>query len=74
LQNHDSVLIYEHWMMTRKSNAEIATEQSDATAVRDVERQLIEYEAWAQKPKPKAPIPQPTSPAERTAFMEKRRL
>lgn len=44
------------------------------TSVRDVERQLTENEAWAQKPKPEAPIPEPTAPAQRTAFMEKQRL
>ncbi|QDT15014.1 DUF1552 domain-containing protein [Alienimonas californiensis] len=44
------------------------------TAVRDVERRLTENEGWAQRPKPEAPIPQPTDPAERTAFMEKSAL
>jgi len=44
------------------------------TAVRDVEQRLTENEAWAQRPKPEPPIPQPTDPAERTAFMQKSRL
>ena len=44
------------------------------TAVRDVERRLQENEAWADRPKPKAPFASPTDPAERTAFMEKSRL
>ena len=44
------------------------------TAVRDVERRLAENEAWSQRPKPPAPIPQPEDPPERSAFMEKSAL
>lgn len=44
------------------------------TAVRDVERRLHENEAWAQRPKPEAPIPQPTDPSDRAAFMRKAAL
>ena len=44
------------------------------TAVRDVERRLHENEAWAQRPKPEAPIPQPSDPSDRTAFMRKAEL
>lgn len=44
------------------------------TAVRDVERRLTENEEWIGKPKPEAPIPQPSDPDDRTQFMEKARL
>lgn len=44
------------------------------SALRDVEKRLAENEAWAQKPKPEAPIPQPDDPVNRTEFMEKASL
>lgn len=44
------------------------------TAVRDVERRMVENEKWAHLPKPEAPIPQPTDPGDRRQFMEKSAL
>ncbi|MGB0370252.1 MAG: DUF1552 domain-containing protein [Opitutales bacterium] len=44
------------------------------TAIRDVEKRLNENEAWARKPKPVAPIPEPTDPEDRGAFNDKTRL
>ena len=46
------------------------------TAVRDVERRMVESQQWERQPKPTAPADtaMPTDPAESTAYMEKTRL
>jgi hypothetical protein len=44
------------------------------TAVRDVERRLVQAEEWERREKPKAPIPMPVDPSEKSAYMEMTRL
>jgi len=44
------------------------------TAVREVEQRMVQSRNWNRLPKPKAPLPQPEDPSERSAYMEKSRL
>ena len=44
------------------------------SAVREVERRLVKARAWEHRPKPRAPMPMPVDPSERSAYMEKTRL
>lgn len=44
------------------------------TAVREVEQRMVKARDWEKLPKPKAPVPQPEDPDERSAYMEKTRL
>lgn len=44
------------------------------TAVRDVERRLVQAESWERRAKPEAPLPIPVAPSEKSAYMEMTRL
>ncbi|HYE33305.1 MAG TPA: DUF1552 domain-containing protein [Methylomirabilota bacterium] len=44
------------------------------TAVRDVEKRLLQAEEWERRPKPQAPIPMPKDPSEKSAYMEMTQL
>ncbi|MGE9267682.1 MAG: DUF1552 domain-containing protein, partial [Verrucomicrobiales bacterium] len=61
--------------LTRKlGHADRERMEQYTTAVRETEQRLVQAREWEKRPKPQAPIPQPSDPKERSAYMEKTRL